>query len=349
MLNNLFTYATKELSQDAFICWLLSFAHKDFKRDDLSLRNCAVKLIQEFVPDLKETRDSEIYVTFLKPQFRSIDVFVIANEEYGIIIEDKTFSKEHGDQLTRYTKEIEKEYPKLKLHKVYYKTGFQSNYEQVKDAGYQVFDRKQILNIFTPFVSEIENNIFIDYFNALKYIEEESNSFKVKKIADWSWAQVNGFYDSLKRSDFFTNHGFLANYGYVPNARGGFYAMWIYNENYHEYRNVKYELYLQMEFASSDKNSEMNICLKTSIQNKDVGIRPKELRNFLVYYINESENWVNALVAHNFRKPNRFGSGKTMTLGIYDSKHTDCEELTRNLIDALEHFNDFTSEVASRS
>lgn len=69
LINNLFNYATSELSQDAFICWLLSFAHEDAVCDDPALRNCAVELIQEFVPVLKDTDESEIKVTMLERQY----------------------------------------------------------------------------------------------------------------------------------------------------------------------------------------------------------------------------------------------------------------------------------------
>ena len=31
--NNLFEYATSELSQDAFICWLASYAHEEAEKD----------------------------------------------------------------------------------------------------------------------------------------------------------------------------------------------------------------------------------------------------------------------------------------------------------------------------
>lgn len=32
--NNLFEYATSELSQDAFICWLASYAHDEAEKDE---------------------------------------------------------------------------------------------------------------------------------------------------------------------------------------------------------------------------------------------------------------------------------------------------------------------------
>jgi hypothetical protein len=39
---NLFSYATSELSQDAFICWLLSWASLEYKDVDGQLHQCAI-------------------------------------------------------------------------------------------------------------------------------------------------------------------------------------------------------------------------------------------------------------------------------------------------------------------
>jgi len=133
LLNNLFNYATSELSQDAFICWLLSFAaHEECDCSNLSLRSCAVELIKEFVPVLKDIDKSKIKVTDLKQQYMSVDVFAVVNETYGIIIDDKTDTKEHDNQLERYEVIIKDKFPNLQLYKVYYKTGFQSDYTEVK-------------------------------------------------------------------------------------------------------------------------------------------------------------------------------------------------------------------------
>lgn len=50
--NNLFNYATSELSQDAFLCWLASYALEDAEPDD-ALRSCAREMLELFVPELK--------------------------------------------------------------------------------------------------------------------------------------------------------------------------------------------------------------------------------------------------------------------------------------------------------
>ena len=55
MHNNLFRYATSELSQDAFICWLLSYAIKDCQKDKV-LSDCAKEFLHSFIPELKKRK-----------------------------------------------------------------------------------------------------------------------------------------------------------------------------------------------------------------------------------------------------------------------------------------------------
>ncbi len=45
---NIFKYATKELSQDAFIFWLLDHANPKYKNIDSQLKKCALLLIEKF-------------------------------------------------------------------------------------------------------------------------------------------------------------------------------------------------------------------------------------------------------------------------------------------------------------
>ena len=48
MKNNLFYWATGELSQDAFICWLMSYAMKDSKEDAV-IKACAQEFLWMFI------------------------------------------------------------------------------------------------------------------------------------------------------------------------------------------------------------------------------------------------------------------------------------------------------------
>ena len=94
--NNLFMYATSELSQDAFICWLMNFAHKDHLNEDVVLTNCAKELLSKII-----RTGEDLTVTDIKRQYKNIDVLLEVNSKYHIIIEDKTFSGQHDDQIER--------------------------------------------------------------------------------------------------------------------------------------------------------------------------------------------------------------------------------------------------------
>ena len=53
--NNLFNYATSELSQDAFLCWRASYALEAAEPDD-ALRSCAREMLELFVPEFNGPR-----------------------------------------------------------------------------------------------------------------------------------------------------------------------------------------------------------------------------------------------------------------------------------------------------
>ena len=89
MKNNLFSYATSELSQDAFLCWLLSFSLEDAK-SDIALQLCSKEILKLFVPEL---RDQPFVLANIEQQFMHIDVLLTitaGNQIYKIAVEDKT-------------------------------------------------------------------------------------------------------------------------------------------------------------------------------------------------------------------------------------------------------------------
>jgi hypothetical protein len=69
--NNLFFYATSELSQDAFICWLLSYAMPEFSEHDKILTECAKEILCLMLPDSEK---SDFVVTDIKKQYRNIGI-----------------------------------------------------------------------------------------------------------------------------------------------------------------------------------------------------------------------------------------------------------------------------------
>ena len=102
-MKNLFDYATKELSQDAFLRWLF----ENYNCENESVKNAFRKLFDSFTNNKFEKKE----ITDLKTvaQWKNIDVsiwFKVDEKEHLIVIEDKTGSGIHDDQLKRYSEEI---------------------------------------------------------------------------------------------------------------------------------------------------------------------------------------------------------------------------------------------------
>ena len=93
---NLFSWATSELSQDAFICWLMSFALKENHGKNPALESCALDLIHK-IPGLETASE----VSYIEKQSYYIDVLLTVGDYY-VIIEDKTFTSTRSGQISSY-------------------------------------------------------------------------------------------------------------------------------------------------------------------------------------------------------------------------------------------------------
>src|SRR5690606_37875466 len=109
---NLFRFATSELSQDAFLCWLLSWSQKGYRDHDKALHNVAVDFVSTIF-SAHHLSAPPIHSIKILRQFKSLDVLAIINDEYAILIEDKTYTKNHSNQLVRYREAVSKDYPNL--------------------------------------------------------------------------------------------------------------------------------------------------------------------------------------------------------------------------------------------
>ena len=105
-IKNLFDYATKELSQDAFLRWL--FENYDCKI--AGVQKVCYKVLSTFMSD--KIDEGEILDLKTYAQDYKIDVTVFftlkrtgPDHKYLIAIEDKAFSGEH-DQLDDYNKSL---------------------------------------------------------------------------------------------------------------------------------------------------------------------------------------------------------------------------------------------------
>lgn len=173
-LPNLFNYATRELSQDAFLCWALEW------RNIRGHQMCefAYLLLESFIKEsiYKNQIDPlDIEKVEIKKQYKNIDILVLAKLKNGmilpIIIEDKTDTSEHDNQLERYREIIIKEYTDFpEPICIYYKTGyFFELYSEIEKHHYIVYDKLKILNILKIFEDFQMPLLFCDYYAHLVY------------------------------------------------------------------------------------------------------------------------------------------------------------------------------------
>ena len=102
MKPNIFDIATKELTQDAFITWLLKFADEKNRNFDLEMNECGKMFVKELIRKQIKSFDEPITKVEAGRQWENIDVWAEVNEKYLIIIEDKTSTTYHSNQLERY-------------------------------------------------------------------------------------------------------------------------------------------------------------------------------------------------------------------------------------------------------
>ncbi len=347
--NNLFEYATSELSQDAFICWLASYAHEEAEKD-AALNECARKMLEMFVPEFEGKNFKLLNV---ERQVDKIDVLLTVECEkkvYKIIVEDKTYTSEHDNQLKRYVDGLAEKHEEntVIVKGVYYKTGFQSDLSSVEDAHYEIISREKMLNLMQQYVDKTNNQIFISYYNYWNSKQNLVETFKTLPVVDWSWWAVYGFYDHLHtKTDFLDNHEFKSNYSYVSNVAGGFECfhmplkdankeLFIVDQIDKDGKVIEHKcwLYLQIETVIGAEKTNMEIRLKVANDNENnTRVNTYDLKNkFLTKYVYGNTKFV---------KPASLRTGKWMTVGIYDVKFGEndgIDVLMKSLEDAISDY-----------
>ncbi len=190
---NLFDVATSELSQDAFITWLLLWGDPKYKQTNEHLHQCATSFIQRLLATTEEISSVEA-----GRQWNHIDVWAKVNDKYFLIIEDKKGTKEHSDQLARYKTGIEKTFAEkaYRIVPVYYKMDEQSNFGAVKQAGYSVFSRKQMLSVLD--VHSEAHDVLSEYYSHLKRLDAAIEAYRTLPTAEWNWFAWRGFFSQLQ-------------------------------------------------------------------------------------------------------------------------------------------------------
>lgn len=239
---NIFNYATSELSQDAFLAWLIQWADFEHTKIDSYLNTCAVSFVQKLLG-----KESNFSISNVKVgrQWNNIDVWALINNKYFLVIEDKKSTKEHSNQLIRYAELSKKHYKNtnIEIVLVYFKMQEQSNFNVVKNSGFKVYNRNDMLFILNNYFSLVpklkQNNILIDYYENLQELNNKINSYTSLPLNKWEYYSWQGFYSNLQ--NYLKGH-----WNYVPNKGGGFLGFW-WHHNRIKREDLDIEFYLQLE------------------------------------------------------------------------------------------------------
>lgn len=197
-MKNLFDYATKELSQDAFLRWLFE-SWREPECDTL-----VKKMLKEMSCSEEEIKDIKTTA-----QEKNIDIKIevqTSDKKFFIFIEDKTYSSEHR-QLSKYDEYINN--LANATYKIFYKTNKisdadkkgieianEKNRKELKNQ-WQPWDINKIINIFKQ-NAPYKNLILQSYF---EYIENIYNAVNTREKP----TSHEGKLDLLKWEGFFNN------------------------------------------------------------------------------------------------------------------------------------------------
>lgn len=329
MRPNIFDIATKELNQDAFITWLLQFADQKYQSANQRLNDCGKEFTSQLIKKQKTTFNEQINKVEAGRQWENIDIWAEVNDKYLIVIEDKTYSSHHSNQLARYKENAEKWCNNNNYESpicIYLKTGneSQSSLAHIEKQGFGIFSRLDFINLLDEF-KDIENDIYTDFYERLIRIEKSNNEFENKLIKDWNGNDWQGFFQFLEKEIE------IENWHYVNNPSGGFWNA-VLNWDYWDI----YPAYIQLE--------EGKLCFKISTDSDELempeDLTRSEIRNQLHNLIlNQAEKFG----FEHIRRPDRFGNGNYMTVAIVDRENwlgadnqtIDKETIIKTLTDYL--------------
>lgn len=329
---NLFSLAPSELSQDAFFAWLFSFTDKKYQNGFKDLHEVSQKLLYAFIQKCRPNFNINIQTVTIEKQHKHIDILVIINDNFRILIESKTNSKEHSNQLKRYG-----EYAKNQnwdFIGIYLKTGNEAkcflNQIPIKtrELGikFEIFNRQEILSVLNSYPN-IDNDIFVSYLSYLQNIENKTQSFKSLPIKDWNSRSWQGLYEYLD------NLNYLYWWDYVPNPSGGFWGANFVKSNWQGYSTV---------LAIHQKTLVFGIF----VTEKD---KQTKIRNQFSQFLLKSaqEQGLKDIV-----RPNQFGKGRFMKVAEVKQEKwlgLDDDKIDLNkVLSILENYQKFLSSLASQ-
>lgn len=297
---NIFDFATSELSQDAFLCWLAQWADPAFA-GDAAMHALGMSFLQMCFQVHGRPFPPRIDKIEILRQYKSIDVLLLVNQRYAVLIEDKVFTSEHDNQLARYKGVLQADFPTHEHLCIYLQTGNQSDISAINAEKYKVITRDKLLELLDAGVSTgCNSEILRSFRDYLSRLHEAYQSFGITLVDRWSAPAWEGFFTALQE---WLGTG---QWDYVPNRSGGFMGFW--------WHFIKLpcggELYLQLE--------QKELCFKLAIYDREKAIQQRDYWHSMLMKRAEE-------MGISVRRPKRLAVGTWMTIGVLEPYLSFCE------------------------
>ena len=268
---NLFHFATSELSQNAFLGWLLAWADSRWKNLDPDLHRLGVRFVSALLAlhDKKLLMNGSLAIRVERQVCRA-DIVAEINNAIIIAIADKTVIC--GDQGNYEVMEsLGIKYPNREVLPVYITAGDQASYSGAQSPPLL---RAQLIALLHEDERLLSRNaVLSDFCLFLEQRETDVQGWRYRPVVDWSrqYTPWIGFFQSLQ-TEFVD-----LDWKYVPNAHGGFIGAW-WNRRIWD-RSQGAQLYLQisqgpLQFRVSGLQHSDNgilICQEAALQLRRMG------------------------------------------------------------------------------
>lgn len=251
---NIFHGVICEVSQDAFMFWLLAWSDPEALNINAELHKLSHKLLGSFFAKHDREFPSPIKKIDICGGYRNIDILLRINDSIVIPIKDNIFNRGNPGQLIKYIQYLKEDgYAEQNILPIYLQIKSQGNFKRLREMRFMPFSRKDLLGVLS-LGKDIKNDILHDYIEYLEEIESAMQRFLHRSLDQWdilfSW---QGFYNYLQNELGDGEWDILSN---ASNSFLGFWWRWHNDEDCAQY--------LQLERVYGNPE----LCFKIRVNNK---------------------------------------------------------------------------------
>ena len=191
MKPNFFNYATNELSQDAFFCWLIEWSLEEYRDENNELHKASLKFLKQIMPS-EFNENLKISSCKISMQRKNMDFIAELNNSILIHFEDKIKSNTTNNQLSKYKEILKKDFPSHRIYNIYLKTDLVWPNEKgiVSANGYTLID---LLTIGEILDIDSSSDIYNNYHLKIRQRINDYSKYKTVNPKNWNYNQWIGF------------------------------------------------------------------------------------------------------------------------------------------------------------